>query len=425
MRAVDTVWLLLAAAGGPLASDSLRHTTCGYSAWTAPKPLPGISSSSLVQFGSVAIGREHGYLLGNDVPILGATPHPPGPLVLLRLDGQHIEPPPGRFTFAYPRGVIDPSGRLHLLWAEPVALDSLRDQTWRGGWERRLWHAAYARTTGWTTPQEVYRSDVPFFWSEASAATARLDNRGRIHVVARRAILDRSLVHVVIDGERHRHEVVPTPPGVYTDFVVDRDQLFVALMGWSDAHPEQKGDLYFTRVSTLGGQWTTPTLIRGSVEGHVREVQVVVTPDKAVHLVWAHSPRGLDYPEVLRHVQSSDSGRTWSPVVELAVPHPFSHLRAAVDECGAIQIVFAPWPSGDFSKRNYGYVEWAGRWGTPATLFPELHPLYLNLTTAPDGTLYLFAVARSRSRAETERPFPAIASRRPWRKNHPDIDTRR
>lgn len=386
-------------------------TRCAYTEWASPVRIAGIADTALVQFGSLVLGQERGYLVGNQVSDLTAPPRAPGPLVVVGLNGERIAPPPGRFVFGYPKGVVDARGRLHLLWAEPISLDSLIDQSWTGGWERRLWYAVH-NDGSWTEPREVYRDDVPFFWSQSQAAGVRLDRMGRVHVVARRTILARSLVHLVIDGAEQRSSIVPTPPGVYTDFALDGDRIFVVLAGWVDQRMEEKGNVYFMRSDDLGYHWTAPVVIGPSVQGHAREVQVVLTPDASVRLLWAHDQAGRDYPDIIRHAESGDLGTTWTMVDELDVPSPFTRLRAAADRCGEIHVAFDPWPTGDFSRRQYGYAHWFGQWEPPLLPFPNLRPVYVDLAYGMGGDLYLFAPSSHIGQVPGAKPVPMLAIRR-------------
>lgn len=398
------------AARGALPQD--RPAACPVPDWSRPVVLEDVArrvGDSVVQFARVALGDSTGYLVANLIPSLNEPVSIPGRLLATGLDGTFVGQPDGAFAFGYPQAVVDAAGTLHVVWGEPDAGTPRDSQlVWPSNWVRRLMYATYRPSTGWSTVREIDRNayGLGLAW-RFGTARLRIDAAGRPHVITRQLhVFPDSAVHVRVEGERVRRVAVPVPLGEWVDFAfADSTGLVVAMMGFDES--SGNANVYFMHSDDLGGRWTPPSLIPGSVDGAARETQIVYA-DGRVHVIWATNLAGRPAPaDAIRHVVSGDHGITWSGVQELRPPNGFSYLDAVADACGRIHVAFNSRPQG-LGSGEFGYVRWEGSWSEPSLLYPELVPVYVELSPGRDGTLYLFGAAQRRSDGAAGLPVPTL-----------------
>ncbi len=375
---------------------------CTYSDWSPPVRVEGVPPGSMVRWPSLAAHGDQVYVVGNDIPLLDDEPVVPRPLIALSLAGEDIGKPAGDFLFLFPKAALDSAGTLHLLWGEPDTAEVLRllgvDLRRPGSLTRRqfdglfsaesLWYSAYNPAEGWTLPEEVYRGSR-LDWKDDLAGIT-LDDSDRLHVAVAEAA-PFTVFHLVRepDGWRVR-EVAAGMAGFNRVATGAEDQVYITSIGPPDNR------VYLMRSLDGGRTWEPPIRV-DSGEGVANRLNVLVAQDGAVHLIWGHNLSGGLWPEVVRLVTSRDGGLTWSTPQDLDAPDGFRNLRAGVDRCGAVHVVYEHWtiPEAEAAARvELWYARWDGLWSEPQSPFPDLNSLSTDLFITPDGTLRLFWSAR-------------------------------
>jgi hypothetical protein len=158
----------------------------------------------------------------------------------------------------------------------------------------------------------------------------------------------------------------------------------------------------FLQASDDGGRtWRPPALVSRSGRFAARELQTLVAPDGALHLVWQQERAAGD--PVYRRVASTDGGRSWSAPADLAPPPHASAAQVAADACGTVHLVWVhrDW---DADRAHLDYATWRdGGWSAIQHLFPALNVNMPVLHRAFDGRLLLAFQARPADLAPDDR----------------------
>jgi hypothetical protein len=346
------------AASGPAA--------CREGTWTEPIALGGDSQPVLARFASLALTSKTGVVAGIRVDLSGPISPRSDWLELRTLDGRRLPRPPGDFLFLYPRLAPGPGNGVSLLWAEPAA----RSWTPDSAWEMMLrpaesvWAATYEANRGWSTPVRLYSGAIDWNWSVDQVI---VDGSSLTVIASKDLLLGGALVQLVLAEGHSRSREITHDAVVEPSAAVVGGRLFVAFLGGAPG-PGYDENSVFVMASPDGGiTWSKPSLVSRSGSQGANEVRLRAGPDGALHLVWKQ-PLATG-PHVLRHVVSRDSGRTWSAPDDVVAPDDASKLRAAIDACGRLHVVFEnARPVGSLD-----HVIWDRHWQPPHRLFPDRH----------------------------------------------------
>jgi hypothetical protein len=368
-------------------ADGAR-SACTYAGWSAPQPLAGVPSGSIIRNASLALGGEHGYVVGNDIYLFDTLPSPPRPLIAVTTDGRDIGKPAGDFQFASPRAFVD-GGTLHVLWAEPGegARPLLREDWIRLIFDyASLWHAAYTRERGWTEPARVYAGSG-ISWHHGMADMVA-DPAAGLHGV----VGDETRGALVYLGFSHGAWQSRPVPGIvrrpsYLAIAASGGRVYVAYVAADRSAPRDANSVFLVRSADGGRTWLPPRLISRSGANQATQIRAFAAPDGTVHLVWAQNLSGGLEPQVVRHVVSGDGGETWSPPDDVDFPDGLGTLKAAVDRCGGVHVIHeARADAGESEESRLWYARWAGGWSAPEQPFGDLNSIEADLETGSDGS---------------------------------------
>ena len=383
-------------------------TACATTAWSAPVPLAGNSATHVVaRYGSLAVGPDVSYIVGNNVPAVTPGVAPNTPFSAWALAGTTLGQPSGRHTFAYPKGLRNADGRLDVLWAD---VDTTRllapGEPWPPQPLTSLWTATYARRRGWSTPIKLYdAADIGL-----RDATPALDASAGpvLSVPIRQVGGDAGVLVLHSDGSGFRSSFVHVSSGVaYATMAVAGPLQWLAYV--AAAPPTTAADgvirhdvnsVLIRRSSDRGVTWAPATVVSQSGSTPAYSVRLLrAAAGGRLHLVWTQTL--MSGGQVIRHVTSADSGVTWSAPDDLGSGASLmNNLRAAFDACGAVHVVYEDWTRGG----NLTHAVWNGGWSGAAPLFPVLSSADPDLSGSTDGRLVLVFIARPAA-APIDAPF--------------------
>jgi hypothetical protein len=346
---------------------------------------------------SLASVNSDTYFAGTDVKYFGLDTTVDVSLIVARLGGPSIGRPSGTFRFLSPVLLADSAGRLHLLWGEPPPGTELTGRSLPLQRITAIWSAEYdpaARSPAWTPPRLLFEGDR-ILWAQASTT----DGDGRPGADAVVATVETPKARDVIaafrfEGGRLRVlRIEPTPPFAYATLAIVADTSYLAFIGpASIPHGEDENSVWLMRSVNNGITWTKPTLVSLSGTEPAHQVRVHVTPDGRVHLLWLQVR--AQAPMVIRHVESADGGRVWSPPEDVQpTPADFSNLRSVVDVCGGINVMRDY--MGTSGENNVDFVVWHGTWSDVKSLFPSVEMGETSFLRAPDGRLIFMGVTHT------------------------------
>jgi hypothetical protein len=257
-------------------------------------------------------------------------------------------------------------------------------------------------------------------WNQVQANLA-FDSAGRLHAAVADFAHPGALVHLTHrSGTWHRTEVATGAAG-YSSVATGPDgRVYLAYIGPDTTHLSDANSVFLVRSPDGGRTWSSPRLISRSGRRQATEVRALVAPDGTLHLVWSQNLSGGLRAEVARHVFSRDRGETWSAPDDLDAPDGFAQLRAVVDRCGSVHVVYTTLSTSPKNVWEYNrgverwelwYAYWHRRWQAPQSPFASLNSLDADLVAARGGPLYLLWSARPASVIGREPLFvPTIAT---------------
>jgi hypothetical protein len=372
--------------------------SCEDYSWKDPIVIGTTSTptSSTVRFSEVASRAGRTFVVGNSVPSAGAA-NATSALVIKEISGRTLAPPAGDFLFAFPRAGIDGTGRLHLVWGEPLPDDRPRSLAeWGLQDVRSVWTASTDPATGeWSTPQRLLETRVfPLAWSQlvqglgalgpASLGTAVLvpmtdpaDRDGR-DISSTVAVLQ-------LDHGRWVSKLVPLP-GRAASAAVWSDGTTSVLVYVGSASPRAADNTVVVMRSIDGGRsWSLPTIIGDSPRGVPIDALAIAASPKTLHVLWKQSNQGGK--RVMRHRASDDWGATWTESSDLPVPSRSGGESVTVDGCGNVHLVFGA--IGEDRLLELRHAVFAKSWTPPALLFPSLVTYGAHLSHGQDGRVWL------------------------------------
>jgi hypothetical protein len=269
----------------------------------------------------------------------------PPRLRALRLDGAAMSQPPGAFWFAYPRALVDVSGALHVVWAEPDAALPEDPRTLRGELPtlRSVWYATL-QSGRWDHPQRIYHPGMDLGWSQTEASRLVLDERHGLHVVfVARDSRGEALVHLSAPSASPRHwgsvELRHPGPIVYVDLAAGSDHRLAIAFVSAIALPEPRLNVLFVRQSTDdGATWWPEAVFTAPAEEPAIEPHVFFDRVSALRLQWIRQPLGTFVGGTVWHATVTSPGHRVINALALPDDVVTSGSEAALDSCGTVHL---------------------------------------------------------------------------------------
>lgn len=358
------------------------------------------------RFPSMASAGYLKILVGTDLQMRSLA-IPPGPTLSAWAmpGGRLLSPPPGEFSFKFPR-VFSDGKHFHLLWGEPLYGRPEDVAGWMTGRIGSLWTASLDSAGAWSSPVRVYEGQVQ--WSASVPDREIVDPRGRVHLVTALPLdNDPGLLHLVFDGRDWVSQIVHTSTGpvAYASVAWSTTGPVIGLIASRNGAGFDHNSVFVFRSQDSGQSWLPPRVIRASGSEPAFGVKVRTGPH-GIHLVWSVARDGGD--GALQHTFSPDGGLTWSPTVDVTRGLVWPSFDYQVDECGVAHLVSAGL-AADRRTGAFGYFEWAGRWKeTRASLFPDLDVADPVLDRSSNNEITLAFIGRSAK--DTSASFSAMIS---------------
>ncbi|HET7551321.1 MAG TPA: exo-alpha-sialidase [Gemmatimonadaceae bacterium] len=373
-----------------------------YGKWSTPRSAiqDGDGPGVVARWPSIATIGDRAYFAGTDIAFFTDDTVGANVLRIGELGGGSIAVPSGSFRFAFPRLIADARNRLHLLWAEPVdGASPVSGVGWLRQTLSRVWTATRSSEGDWSSPRLIYEGSR-LGWRNAvvgagagagqskwALSVVEHDHSGRHHAIVLFHFENGEMVASVVDSaERAVHSsVASVGTDVFLGFVSPVPRELLGPVG-SDVNSVHLS------VSHDGGKyWDAATLVSRSGEHAAHELRTLLAPDGTVHLVWRQSR--VESGEVIRHVASSDGGRTWSQPDDLLLAPGSSGMRAVMDLRGRVHVVLEHWEA-QTGEAHVDYATWRDEWSVMEHLFPSLSVTGTTLHRALDGRLLLAFLAR-------------------------------
>jgi hypothetical protein len=351
---------------------------------------PSRSITRVARHPSIAANISERYVVGNNVlfddePVkLGET------LTAWRIGQGSVGAPAGELVFFSPKGTLDSSGRLTLLWGEPHEHpEVIPPHQWPLLRIESAWSAAYEPSHGWTRPTLVYSGSIE--WSRATTGLVTAESRDQALIAVPKQD-GGVLVFVLRDG---RWTVSPAAEDMRAAYVsvlgLESSRLLVVVAADTPHLGDTSGVFHDVNSVLLYRQlgqheWKFWKRLQLSGEQPALEAKLVGGAGRRVHLVWRQMIR--EDSLVIRHIQSEDAGSSWSGSSDLTPRGLFQNLDAAADICGRLHVVYEDW-SGGPSALRIGYATRDSAWSPPGLLHSSYTAGDLALVSQPDGSLFL------------------------------------
>lgn len=374
---------------------------CG-TQWGTPKRLDPNAQSEIARFPRIAVGHEKTYVVGVEFQLADRQPMPVNPLHVWGTDGTSVGRPNGHFKYLFPRGGVDASGRLHLIWGEPAPdTGTVAVREWYFLASQTLWTATFDPTAGWTAAKKIAftPSGVDGLkWDWRGTA----DNFGSgpfqgLGLEERRRRRGAPLEYLALDeaGNWRRSQIdVPRDAGAIA--VVAEAQRIIAFYDSAIPDPailETKPvSAILMRISRdRGVTWERPRTLVPVSNGRVRDLHAIASRDGRMDIVWREETANSS---VIRHAFSPDSATTWSVSADLLLPGKFQNMRSVVDRCRVVHLVGEDWQGGS-DQIHLSYARFDGHWSEVAHLFKDLTAMTPDLRLMSDGQPLMVFVART------------------------------
>jgi hypothetical protein len=398
--AMSAPYLLVTSSPGPFiqhrVSPIVKHEA--KLGWSEPVPLAA-PTGRVARFASIATRGASTYVMGSNVPFPMAPLTGESLFVGWSLTGDAIAPPPGQFWFLEPRSIVDESGTLHMVWAEPSASKAQTEtRHWFGMRYGSIWAASRNSTGVWTKPVRLDSGEVE--WRKSFVDAPLVGPDGRIHAFVPSGGDD--LLHIVRDKSGWRSTRIPNVPAGYVSATRVGQTIVLAIVGADPAPPAatKGGRLYQSDVNSVavlrssdaGDNWAKLDWISHS-DANPAHNPKILSNGSATTLVWVQNLPGRR--AVLRLVQSRDGGKSWSSPQDLLWPSGVISPQYALDQSGALHVVFEGYP-GKTNPQHFSYATWTRQssWSSPSVLFPHLRSTDGALQLLEDGRLVLVFLAQ-------------------------------
>jgi hypothetical protein len=387
-----------------LGAGHADSTPCRYAAWSAPRAVNGLSPESMVRDAWLVVGRDPGYLLGNDLGWVDDSPVPPRPFIALALDGRDIGKPDGDFAFVQPRGALDAEGTLVVVWAEPdTPLVSPPGRKWSSYRLSSLWSATYRSDDGWSRAATLLAIRDANFWWRGDYADVSADSAGNVFVAV--AVTGR-LFLLVRRGSRWGTVIPPVKLVAYPQVVTRANgHIAIAYLG-PDPGSRAFNSVMVIRSLDFGDTWLAPQAVYAADRPPPQDVKLLRGSGDTLYLLWTGTLSGGIERGAIHLATSPDDGVTW--VMRESIKGGGDHLRAVSDQCGVLHVAYSSFslPKGTRQPRTAEevlrtpyreellYTRWQAGWLPARSPFSGLNVMNLDLGVAPSGDLFLFGSAR-------------------------------
>lgn len=394
----------------PLHTQSLLMISdaapCQPREWTSPAPLltPSSPTRRVARSASIAGDTGNLYVVGNDVLFWDQPVKVGEALTAWRVGHGSIGAPARDLVFASPKAVLDTTGRLHVLWGEPATkVKEIAPYKWAPLGISSIWWATYDPRRGWSQPARIYSG--PVAWSDATIGTVSSEANDKGLVVAP---IERGGV-LLLELHNGKWDVTPIVRNiepVYASVVALAERRLLALVAADTPEQDSPGGTFYDVNSVLlhsevrRGVWRPWKRIQRSGEHPAYELAVLQDSRGRVHLVWRQSVRENYF--VIRHVQSDDNGDSWTEPSDLTPGGTFQKLRAIVDACGALHVVYEDWSEGPDAIR-IGYAIREAEWSSPRLLHPGYVVADVALHRRADGMPILTMLGTARSAGKEDK----------------------
>lgn len=346
--------------------------SCDGGNWSTPVKIGegDRGRAPVFRFASLTSAGGQTFLVGVDADNLFIPSNPHKAFSAQTLAGHRIPSPTDSQLIVEPLAMFESTGRVQMLWAAPNS-HAVSDQG--VNWILNIpvpevWSASFTFADGWTSPQLVYRGDL--LWGRA--LTDRIARGNGMLALAVPRMDSGGSGMILLKKSQDRWESLPVSDfgdaaGV-TTAISGQWIVVVMLQPAQDRQPDQNS-VFVTRSGDGGKTWSNPVMIQRSGRTPAASPQLRLGADGTLHLVWTQQV-GVNRL-LLRHVQSSDSGLTWSKADELPLKGGFQNPATAFDSCNRLHVVYDN-NTDRTSEPSLDHVVWDGHWAHPNKLFPTI-----------------------------------------------------
>jgi len=398
-------------------------TSCQYGEWSSPRALDKVPRGSMVRDPWLALDRDRGYVVGNDVLWFDESPVRPRPFIATTLDGRDIGKPDGEFWFVRPRAVLDTRGALHVIWAEPDTHPAMIPaRVWSSTRYRltSLWSATYDPRHHWSPPTLILDRPRGDIWWRGDFATATTDSAGHVIVAV---VANGRLLLLVQQNSGWRTDTLPVKALDYPEVVARADgPVSIGYIG-PDPAGGASNSIMFVRSWDGGLTWLPPQAVYRAEQPAPQDVKLLAGGGDTLYLLWTGTLGGGVERGAIHLAISGDGGAHWA--IRDTLPVTGAHLRAAIDGCGGLQVSYVTTtvPAGTAEPRTeeemfaaprryeLWYARWDGAWLPPRSPFPDFNCVEMDLRSDTGGDLFLFWSARPVGVTGRDVPFRPFVAR--------------
>ncbi len=277
--------------------------------WNAPTALPGVPAGQTLRWPSLAVRGAEVYLAGSLIPIDPGAPLPARTLLMLKVGGKALPPPPGQFVFLFPKLAFDSAGDVHLFWGEPpVAPTSFARWPMNA---TALWHARYDSRAGWSEPEALLRGSNISWGPDVGQPAGDFGNGIQLIVSVTDSSRLAALVHIQQSRQGWRVRELSVGAAYSSITSWHRDSSLIAAVGAPFRGRSAHNELYTLRSTDGGATWSAPESIDGEAATSAFRPTLLSGPSSTV-LTWMHERRDRQGAEDLVVGRSADRGRTWA-----------------------------------------------------------------------------------------------------------------
>ena len=382
------------------AQSSTLLQCAGYR-WTRPRLLvtDSVVQPAVARYPSTVVTSKGTYVVGNNVPFFVEDALPRERLFAVELGRGRIGRPAGDFLFVLPRALAAPDGKLQLLWAEPTIRSdaTMTAMTWPPRELSAIWASTYARGTGWSKPKRVYEGSR-IHWDRAGIADGDASDSLPALVVAPEeplANFGNTALLFLRSGRRGwtTTSVQPNSSIAYSSVARRGGRVWLAYIAADYGVPEDQNSVFVERSLDTGRHWLSPVLISRSGSNPAHDIKILAGRKDEVHAVWR---REFSSGPRLQHVSSHDGGVTWSTPDDIAIPSKSFGLKADIDKCGTIHVLYEDAHGGEI-RIHIDHAAWNGGWTRVTHLFPHLRSNSPDFLVSSSGRAILTFLAQSAS----------------------------
>jgi hypothetical protein len=248
-------------------------------------------------------------------------------VVLRNLAGTTIDPPPESHNGVRPQ-IAAVGDTLYFLWGEP-ARPAMVLEGGRRAWPppiKAVWLSTRIGDVSWSKPIPLAQAVEGVSWG-ASHATVSRGPKATLHLLLLAAgqSMKARLVYVrMANAIATVSEQLLEGPVAYARMSWSGSRAITVFVAPVTGSTKDVNSVFVSRWDSASSEWRAPQLVSRSGSRGAVAPRVIATPDGVFHLVWGQSLDDGLSSEVLRHIQSTDSGNSWSQPSDLRAPgvHP-------------------------------------------------------------------------------------------------------